>query len=103
MSFRQHVRAPRMAVYRALIDGAAVQRWRVPDNMTSEIHEYDAREGGRLRVSLTYTGDGAGKSGGRTDTYHGRFVSLVPGVRVVEALEFETADPALQGPMTITF
>ena len=103
MSFRQHVRAPRMAVYRALVDGAAVQRWRVPDGMTSHVHEYDAREGGPLRVSLTYQGDGAGKSGGRTDTYHGRFVTLIPGERVVESLEFETADPALQGPMTITF
>jgi uncharacterized protein YndB with AHSA1/START domain len=103
MSFRQHVRAPRMAVYRALIDGAAIQRWRVPDGMTSQVHEYDAREGGRVRVSLTYTGEGAGKSGGRTDTYHGRFVTLVPGERVVEELEFETTDPAMQGRMTITF
>jgi uncharacterized protein YndB with AHSA1/START domain len=31
-----------------------------------------------------------------------RFVRLVPDERVVEVLEFETADPALQGRMTIT-
>ena len=36
------------------------------------------------------------------DTYHGRFVKLVPNERVVEVVEFETADPALRGEMTIT-
>ena len=30
MSFRQHVRAPRTAVYRALGDGSAIERWRCP-------------------------------------------------------------------------
>jgi uncharacterized protein YndB with AHSA1/START domain len=39
----------------------------------------------------------------RTDTYHGRFVRLVPDTEVVQVIEFETADPALQGEMTITF
>jgi hypothetical protein len=34
-----------------------------------------------------------------TDTFHGRFVELVPDERVV-VVEFETADPALRGEMT---
>src|SRR3954465_1573142 len=38
-----------------------------------------------------------------TDTYHGRFIKLVPNELVIEVVEFETADPALQGEMTITF
>lgn len=60
--------------------------------------------GGRFRISLTYDGDhGVGKSSARTDTYRGRFVSLVPNERVVETLEFETADPSMQGEMRITF
>ena len=71
--------------------------------MTCEVHEFDAREGGRLRISLTYDApERSGKSRGRTDTYHGRFVRLVPDELVVEVDEFETADPALQGEMTIT-
>lgn len=71
--------------------------------MTSVVYEFDAREGGAFRVSLTYDElDRTGKSAARTDTYHGRFARLVPNERVVEVLEFETADPALQGEMTIT-
>jgi uncharacterized protein YndB with AHSA1/START domain len=37
-----------------------------------------------------------------TDTYHGRFIKLVPNELLVEVDEFETADPALRGEMTIT-
>jgi uncharacterized protein YndB with AHSA1/START domain len=71
--------------------------------MRAEVHEWDPTEGGAIRVSLTYDApDRTGKSQGRTDTYHGRFVRLVPGELVVEADEFETDDPALQGEMLIT-
>ena len=45
---------------------------------------------------------GVGKTTSHTDTYHGRFVTLVPNERVVEVVEFETADPTLRGEMTIT-
>lgn len=70
--------------------------------MTSHVHSFDPREGGALRISLTYEDDAAGKTVGRTDTYHGRFATLVPDEKVVEVVEFETADPALQGEMTVT-
>jgi uncharacterized protein YndB with AHSA1/START domain len=93
------IAAPREAVYAALLDPAG---WRFPTGMTCEVHELDAREGGTLRVSLTYTTDRAGKSEGRTDTYHGRFVRLVPNELVVEEDEFETDDPRFQGVMTST-
>jgi uncharacterized protein YndB with AHSA1/START domain len=99
----QHVNAPRPAVYRALLDAGAIAQWRVPDGMTSQVHEFDPREGGAFRVSLTYDAPGrAGKSAAQTDTYHGRFVKLVPDQQVVEVLEFETADPALGTEMTMT-
>ena len=45
----QHVRASRQQVYRALLDAQAVATWMVPDGMTSQIHEFDAREGGRFQ------------------------------------------------------
>jgi uncharacterized protein YndB with AHSA1/START domain len=96
------VAAPPAAVYRTLLDAEAVARWRVPDNMTAEVHEWQPRAGGRFRVSLTYVGDVPGKSGGHTDTYAGRFVELVPDERVVEVIEFETDDAALRGSMTLT-
>lgn len=99
----RHIRAPRGAVYRALLDPGAVARWKVPDGMTSEVHAFEAREGGAIRISLTYEeSTGAGKTTARTDTYRGRFVKLVPDAQVVEVDEFETADPALRGEMTIT-
>jgi len=97
------IAAPRERVYAALVDPATVAQWKVPSDMTCEVHEFDAREGGSLRVSLTYdAADRTGKTEGRTDTYRGRFVTLVPGELVVEVDEFETSDPALAGEMTIT-
>jgi uncharacterized protein YndB with AHSA1/START domain len=100
----RHVAAPRAAVYRALLDPAAVQRWMVPDGMTSEVHAFEARVGGLFRISLTYDAPtGTGKTTSHTDTHHGRFVELVPDERVVQIVEFETSDPALQGEMRITW
>lgn len=99
----RHVNAPRSAVYRALLDARAVQQWMVPDGMTSHVHAFDPREGGSFRISLTYDAPtGTGKTTAHTDTHHGRFVKLVPNEQVVEVVEFETANPALQGEMTIT-
>ncbi|MFF7870412.1 SRPBCC domain-containing protein [Streptomyces qaidamensis] len=98
-----HVDASRAAVYRALVSAEAIARWRVPDGMSGEVHEFDAREGGRFRVSLTYEApDASGKSAAHTDTYHGHFARLVPDEQVVEVLEFEAVDPALRGSMTLT-
>jgi uncharacterized protein YndB with AHSA1/START domain len=71
--------------------------------MTSHVHEFDADDGGRFRISLTYdVPTGAGKSAAHADTYHGHFTKLVPNELVVEVLEFETADPELRGEMTMS-
>jgi uncharacterized protein YndB with AHSA1/START domain len=99
----RHIRAPRATVYRALVDPQAVARWRVPDGMSCVVHDFDAREGGGFRVSLTYdAATNAGKTAARTDTYHGHFLRLVPDEQVVEVLAFETDDPALLGAVTVT-
>jgi uncharacterized protein YndB with AHSA1/START domain len=101
---RRHVNAPRANVYRALLDGGAVAKWMVPTGMTSHVHAFEGREGGAFRISLTYDEPtGTGKTSAHTDTYHGRFVTLVPNEQVVQVVEFETTDPALRGEMTITF
>jgi uncharacterized protein YndB with AHSA1/START domain len=99
----RRVKAPRANVYRALLDARAVATWKVPTGMTSQVHAFEAREGGSFRISLTYDEPtGSGKTTAHTDTYHGRFVKLVPNEQIVEAVEFETTDPALRGEMTIT-
>jgi len=101
---RRVLRAPRARVYATLLDATALPRWKVPDDMSLHVHEWEPREGGRIRVSLTYRdAGGAGKSGAHTDTYHGEFVHLVLNELIVERDEFETDDPALRGAMTITF
>lgn len=103
MQVSRHVSAPRPAVYRALLDADAIAKWRVPAGMSSHVHEFDPREGGSFRISLTYDAPGsAGKTASHTDTYHGHFAKLVPDEQVVEVFEFVSADPGLQGRMTMT-
>lgn len=91
-------------MYRALLDAEAVRDWMVPGGMTSHIHAFDAREGGLFRISLTYDmPTTAGKTTSQTDSFHGRFVKLVPESEVVEVVEFESDEPSMQGEMTITY
>jgi uncharacterized protein YndB with AHSA1/START domain len=99
----RHVNAPRAKVYRAFLDADAVRKWMVPPGMTSRVHAFEGREGGSFRISLTYDAPiGKGKTTAHTDTYHGRFVELVPDERVVESVEFESDDPAMRGEMKLT-
>ena len=99
----RHIRAPRASVYRALLDADAVQQWMVPDQMTSHVHSFDVREGGTFRISLTYDAPTNAGKNAHTDSFHGRFVKLVPDAEVVQTVEFETDDPAMAGEMTITY
>jgi uncharacterized protein YndB with AHSA1/START domain len=99
----RHIRASPESVYRALIDADTVAAWRAPEGMSAVVHSFDARVGGRFRISLTYESPtGKGKTQARTDTYHGLFIELVPNQRVVEEFEFETSDPDFAGVMRIT-
>ena len=99
----RHVKAARADVYRALLDAGAVATWMVPDGMTSRVHMFDAREGGSFRISLTYDEQTeTGKTTAHADTYHGRFIKLVPNEQVVEVMEFETEDDSMRGEMTVT-
>jgi len=92
-------------IYQALLDRDAVQAWLPPTDMTGELFEFDPREGGRYRLRLTYKSPeraSAGKSGAGFDDASGRFVELVPGIRVVEAVEFASSEAAFGGTMTKT-
>jgi uncharacterized protein YndB with AHSA1/START domain len=89
------IEAPRQAVYRACLDPDALARWRVPDNMVGHMHVFEAREGRTFRMSLTYRDSEqspGGKTSEDTDTFQGRFVELVPGEKIVEAIVFESPD-----------
>lgn len=100
----KHIAAPPERVYGALTDAEAVQHWMVPDNMTSEVHSFDVREGGAFRISLTYDDPAeTGKTEGATDTFEGRFVKLIPGREVVQVIEFDSDDAEVAGEMTVTY
>jgi uncharacterized protein YndB with AHSA1/START domain len=100
----RHIDAPPSQVYRALLDAELVRQWMVPDGMSSEVHVFEPVTGGSFRISLTYDAPTtAGKTSAQTDTFHGRFRRLVPDREVVQVVEFESDDPDMQGPMTITY
>jgi uncharacterized protein YndB with AHSA1/START domain len=99
------IKAPRKKIYQAFLDPKAVASWLAPDTMRSQVHTFDPREGGQFRISLMYQNpaDSArGKTAGNIDTYHGRFVKLIPDEEIVEAIEFETQAPGFTGEMTMT-
>jgi uncharacterized protein YndB with AHSA1/START domain len=94
------------AAYKAFVDPGALMAWLPPGNMTGRTLDYDFREGGRYRIELTYeddTANHAGKTTGRTDISSGHFVSLVPGKRIVQSVEFESDDASFGGEMTVTW
>jgi len=96
------VRAEPDEVYRALLDPLAVAAWRVPNGMSAMIHQFDAWEGGRFRISLHPVGPGEASSAQRIEPFRGRFTRLIPGQLVVEAIEFESPDPSWAGVLKIT-
>jgi uncharacterized protein YndB with AHSA1/START domain len=96
------IRAPREALYRAFTDPAALAVWLAPGDMTGQVHHFDGRVGGGYEMSLYYPASDTaarGKSAEREDRYTARFVELAPPGRIVEAITFDSADPAFAGEM----
>ena len=98
-------------VYAALVDEAALVEWLPPQGMTGRFERFDARPGGSYRLVLTYDdptaavggGGGGGKATTGEDIVEARFLELVPAERVVQAVVFESPDPAFAGTMTMTW
>lgn len=92
-------------VYAALVDQEALAEWLPPEGMTGRFERFDARVGGSYRLVLTYANAAAapGKATADSDIVEARFVDLVPGVRVVQAVDFVSDDPANAGTMTMTW
>ncbi len=105
MQISRVIKAPRHKVYQAFLDPQAVAAWLAPDTMRGRVHSFDPREGGQFRISLTYQNQEdtqRGKTSRDTDTYHGRFIQLVPDEKIVEAIEFESQEPQFAGEMRMT-
>lgn len=99
------IAAPADRVYAALVDPDALAAWLPPDGMSGRFERFDARPGGSYRMVLTYSApsDSPGKATANSDIVEARFVDIVPGVRVVQAVDFISDDPAYAGTMTMTW
>ena len=99
------IAAPLQRVYAALVDAEALGAWLPPAGMSGILERFDARPGGSYRMVLTYADPSAapGKTTADSDIVEARFVDIVPGARVVQAVEFVSDDPAFAGTMTITW
>ena len=99
------VAAPADRVFAALVDPDALAEWLPPTGMTGRFERFDARPGGSYRLVLTYAdaSSGRGKTTADSDVVEVRFVDVVPGVRVVQAVDFVSDEAAFAGTMTMTW
>jgi len=66
------LKADRKAAYQAFLDPDSVASWLAPNNMKGQLQAFDAREGGTLRMSLTYL-DPEHSLGGNTSEHADTF------------------------------
>jgi uncharacterized protein YndB with AHSA1/START domain len=99
------IAAPPERVYAAFVDPEALTAWLPPEGMTGRFERFDPRPGGSYRLVLTYAdaSRAPGKAAADTDIVEARFVDIVPGERVVQAVDFVSDDPAYAGTMTMTW
>lgn len=91
------LRATPERVYRAFLDPDAMVKWLPPHGFTGKVHQADGRVGGSYRMSFTNF------STGKSHSFGGKYVEMVPGERLRYTDQFD--DPNLPGQMqtTITF
>jgi uncharacterized protein YndB with AHSA1/START domain len=98
------VAAPPARVFASFVDRASLVEWLPPDGMTARFEHFDPRPGGSYRLVLTYDDPRArGKATPSSDVVEARYVDIVPGTRVVQAVDFVSDDPSFAGTMTMTW
>ena len=98
------IEAPIETVFRAFADPAALEAWMCPENMTGKVHAFDGRAGGGYDMSLFYEPSDtvhSGKSAEKEDRYTAWFVEWQPPTRILQTIEFDSADPAFAGVMRL--
>jgi uncharacterized protein YndB with AHSA1/START domain len=81
-------------VYRAFLDGDAMSKWLPPNGFTGKVHHIDAKVGGTYKMSFTNFGTG------KSDSFGGEYLELVPNERIRHTDRFD--DPNLPGEMQTT-
>ena len=85
--------APERA-YRAFLDPDAMVKWMPPNGFTGKVHHLDARAGGTYRMSFTNF------TSGRSHSFGGEYLELVPNERIRNTDRFD--DPSLPGEIHVT-
>ena len=88
------LRATPERIYRAFLDADAMAKWLPPNGFTGKVHQLEARVGGTYRMSFTNF------STGRSHSFGGRYLELVPHERIQYTDKFD--DPNLPGEMKTT-
>jgi uncharacterized protein YndB with AHSA1/START domain len=81
-------------LYRAFTDADAMVKWLPPHGFTGKVHSMDARVGGTYKMSFTNF------TSGKSHSFGGKYVELVPNERLRWTDRFD--DPNLTGEMTVT-
>ena len=92
--FHRVLRATPERIYRAFLDPDAMAKWLPPNGFTGKVHHLDARVGGTYRMSFTNF------TSGKSHSFGGEYLELVPNERIRNTDKFE--DPNLPGEMTVT-
>lgn len=94
VQFHRVVRSTPERVYRAFLDADAKAKWLPPYGFTGRMLEQDVRVGGSYRMAFTNF------TTGKSHTFGGEYVELVPNERLRWTDRFEDAN--LPGEMTVT-
>ncbi|MBI2822803.1 MAG: SRPBCC family protein [Acidobacteria bacterium] len=89
--FHRVLRAAPEKIYRAFLDAAAMAKWLPPNGFTGNVHHLDAKVGGTYKMSFTNF------STGRSHSFGGEYLELVPHERIRHTDKFD--DPNLPGQM----
>lgn len=81
-------------VYRALLEPEALAKWIPPNGFTGKVHHQDARVGGTYKMSFTNF------TTGKSHSFGGTYLELVPGERLRYTDKFD--DPNLPGEIQVT-
>jgi uncharacterized protein YndB with AHSA1/START domain len=81
-------------IYRAFLDADAQAKWLPPNGFTCKVHHMDAKVGGTYKMSFTNF------SSGKSHSFGGKYLELVPGEYIRYSDQFD--DPNLPGEMITT-
>ena len=81
-------------VYRAFIDPDANAKWLPPNGFTAKVHHLDAKVGGTYKMSFTNF------TTGRSHSFGGEYLELVPHERIRYTDRFD--DPNMPGEIQVT-